>query len=396
VEAVRANRELRFKFPEPDLISLRLSTPSAPIVTLANSQIGWDEPSQPGRAIVKGSGEAILTDVTLQLTMKSRVAIVGPNGQGKSTLIAALMQAIAGDALYADAVTTAGGAAVSKPKAKTGGISVVKSKTASASSAAAHKPASSKTVAMAPVATSAVQPSTSDAAPANQVTVSTPFIRGEVTSNHNLRMAFVSQNHIDTLSNYLSSTPVEYARLVMMSGGTLEAPAAPANASAGVSGVADSRFTDTEIRAHLGMFGLGGDVALRTIGSLSGGQKARLAFAAACALKPHVLFLDEPTNHLSLEAMEALAVACRDFSGAVICASHNRHFLSLVCNELWIVDQKKVAVRIATTDPLGAKINEGSSSINASMNANVSLSTTDNDTSFVGLLTDYIDAATNA
>jgi hypothetical protein len=63
---------------------------------------------------------------------------------------------------------------------------------------------------------------------------------------------------------------------------------------------------------------------------------------------------------------------------------------------VWFFLQKKVAVRIATTDPLGAKINEGSSSINATMNANVSLSTTDNDTSFVGLLTDYIDAATNA
>ena len=36
--------------------------------------------------------------------------------------------------------------------------------------------------------------------------------------------------------------------------------------------------------------------------------------------------------------MEALAVACREFGGAIVCASHNRHFLSLVCNELWVVE----------------------------------------------------------
>jgi ATPase subunit of ABC transporter with duplicated ATPase domains len=208
-------------------------------------------------------------------------------------------------------------------------------------------------------------------------------------------MAFVSQNHIDTLSSYLSSTPVEYARLVMMSNGSAEPSAAAARATvAANTGGVESRLSDTEIRAHLGMFGLGGDVALRPIGSLSGGQKARLAFAAACALRPHLLFLDEPTNHLSLEGMEALAVACKDFNGAVICASHNRHFLSLVCNELWIVDQKRVQVQIATAENAG--ISSASSTLTNSMNSNVSVSTVEADTSFVGLLTEYVDLVSNA
>jgi ATPase subunit of ABC transporter with duplicated ATPase domains len=101
MEAIRANRVIRFKFPDPDIVCLRLSTSTSPILTLAKCQIGWDAVSSDSQ-LEKGSGEVILDDVTLQLTMKSRIAIVGPNGQGKSTLIAALMQAVNGDVLYPD------------------------------------------------------------------------------------------------------------------------------------------------------------------------------------------------------------------------------------------------------------------------------------------------------
>ena len=73
----------------------------------------------------------------------------------------------------------------------------------------------------------------------------------------------------------------------------------------------------TQARAHLGAFGLSGDTAIQPIGSLSGGQKSRLAFACATWSQPHLVVLDEPTNHLDSEAIRALQKGLLDFGGAV-------------------------------------------------------------------------------
>lgn len=127
-------------------------------------------------------------------------------------------------------------------------------------------------------------------------------------------------------------------------------------------------MTDLELRAHLGNFGLSGDIVLKPIGSFSGGQKTRfatlafaslysilhacycivviviiitmyyrngrLAFAAVCLFKPHVLLLDEPTNNLSMDAINSLALACQEFEGAVVLVSHNLDFLCQVLTAL--------------------------------------------------------------
>lgn len=59
-------------------------------------------------------------------------------------------------------------------------------------------------------------------------------------------------------------------------------------------------------RSHLGSFGVGGDLALQPMYTLSGGQKSRVAFAKVTFSKPHILLLDEPSNHLDLDAVNAL------------------------------------------------------------------------------------------
>ena len=63
-------------------------------------------------------------------------------------------------------------------------------------------------------------------------------------------------------------------------------------------------------RQHLGSFGIGGDLALQPMYTLSGGQKSRVAFAKVTFSKPHILLLDEPSNHLDLDAVNALSQVC--------------------------------------------------------------------------------------
>jgi ATP-binding cassette subfamily F protein 3 len=114
--------------------------------------------------------------------------------------------------------------------------------------------------------------------------------------------------------------------------------------------VADSTAVDRpgtpplEIRKHLGTMGMGGPEALQKMGTLSGGQKSRIAFAQIMWQKPHVLLLDEPTNHLDLDAVEALIHALLDFKGGLLVISHDEHLVSSICGELWVAEPGRVAV----------------------------------------------------
>merc|ERR1711957_776422 len=87
-----------------------------------------------------------------------------------------------------------------------------------------------------------------------------------------------------------------------------------------------------------GKFQIQGDDALKPMKLLSGGQKSRVAFAALAYKKPHVLVIDEGSNHLSMQAVDALIEAVQKFQGGVVVVSHDQHFVSNVCNELWVVE----------------------------------------------------------
>jgi ATP-binding cassette subfamily F protein 3 len=94
---------------------------------------------------------------------------------------------------------------------------------------------------------------------------------------------------------------------------------------------------ESAVRGHLGRFGFSQSRADQAIGSLSGGERARLVLAEICCGAPQLLLLDEPTNHLDLEAREALLRALNDFNGAVILVTHDHHMLSLAVDRLWRV-----------------------------------------------------------
>lgn len=98
---------------------------------------------------------------------------------------------------------------------------------------------------------------------------------------------------------------------------------------------------DQPIRSFLGKFQIQGNDALKPMMLLSGGQKSRVAFAALAYKQPHVLVIDEGSNHLSMEAVDALVEAVQDFKGGVLVVSHDQHFVSNCCSEMWVVDGGK-------------------------------------------------------
>jgi ATP-binding cassette subfamily F protein 3 len=94
---------------------------------------------------------------------------------------------------------------------------------------------------------------------------------------------------------------------------------------------------EQELRDFLGRFRFTGEMAQQPVGSLSGGEKARLVLAMLVWQRPNLLLLDEPTNHLDLTTREALSIALNEFEGTVMLVSHDRALLREVCDEFWLV-----------------------------------------------------------
>ncbi|MBI3743316.1 MAG: ABC-F family ATP-binding cassette domain-containing protein, partial [Chloroflexi bacterium] len=93
-----------------------------------------------------------------------------------------------------------------------------------------------------------------------------------------------------------------------------------------------------EGRAYLARFLFRGDDAFQRVGTLSGGQRSRLALARLMITQPNVLVLDEPTNHLDIPSREALEEVLVGYNGTLIFISHDRQLITLLAKDLWIVD----------------------------------------------------------
>ena len=88
------------------------------------------------------------------------------------------------------------------------------------------------------------------------------------------------------------------------------------------------------VRGNLGQVLFSGDEVKKPVGSLSGGESARLVFCRLSVTRPNVLILDEPTNHLDLEAIEALVEGLKAYDGTLIFVSHDRWFVSQLANRV--------------------------------------------------------------
>ncbi len=139
-----------------------------------------------------------------------------------------------------------------------------------------------------------------------------PAMEGAMTASGKMSVGYFTQYQVEELDT--SDTPLDHMTRQMKGA------------------------TPGAVRAQLGRFGFSGERATQKVGSLSGGERARLALALITRNAPHLLILDEPTNHLDVDSREALVQALNTYTGAVVIVSHDRHMIELVADRLVLVD----------------------------------------------------------
>jgi ATP-binding cassette subfamily F protein 3 len=144
----------------------------------------------------------------------------------------------------------------------------------------------------------------------------TPAIDGSITLGRNLKVGYFRQNQ-DVLAE--ESTVFE---------ALLDARDIPLE----------------EVRPYLARFLFRGEEVFQTVSSLSGGERSRLALAQLLITQPNLLILDEPTTHLDISTREALEQVLLEYDGTILLISHDRHLVSLMAQQLWIIGEGTLQV----------------------------------------------------
>ncbi|MDW3207867.1 MAG: ABC-F family ATP-binding cassette domain-containing protein [Alphaproteobacteria bacterium] len=219
IASVTDDHTVSFQLPKPDILP-------PPIITLEDVSAGYD-PENP-----------VLRRLNLRIDMDDRIALLGANGNGKTTLLRLLS-----DRLKAGS--------------------------------------------------------------------------GALRRSSKLEVGYFAQNQMEELSP--NRSPVEELQAL------------------------EPMAVEEKLRSHLGRFGFPQGKADTKIGSLSGGEKARLSLAVICRRRPQLLLLDEPTNHLDIDARQALIHALAEYEGAVIVVSHDMHLVEATADRLILVEGGTIA-----------------------------------------------------
>jgi ATP-binding cassette subfamily F protein 3 len=151
-----------------------------------------------------------------------------------------------------------------------------------------------------------------------------PIISGEVTEGKGLNIGYFAQQELDVLRP--ADTPLQHM-IDLVKKLTAEGK------------LAGQATREQDLRSFLGNFNFSGDMVKQAVGSMSGGEKARLVLCMLVWQRPNLLLMDEPTNHLDLATREALSMALNEFEGTVMLVSHDRALLRAVCDEFWMVSR---------------------------------------------------------
>ena len=147
-------------------------------------------------------------------------------------------------------------------------------------------------------------------------------VKGEIIEGKGLNIGYFAQQELDVLRP--QDTPLEHMICL-------------ARETQAAGKLSNQQTNEQSLRSFLGTFNFSGDMVKQAVGSMSGGEKARLVLCMIVWQRPNLLLLDEPTNHLDLATREALAMALNEFEGTVMLVSHDRALLRAVCDEFWMV-----------------------------------------------------------
>ena len=149
-----------------------------------------------------------------------------------------------------------------------------------------------------------------------------PVLGGRMNQGKGLRVGYFAQQELDVLRP--DESPLQH--LVRQ-----------ARQSQAAGEATPEQAREQALRTFLGTFQFTGEQVMQSVGSMSGGEKARLVLALIVWQRPNLLLLDEPTNHLDLVTREALAMALNAYDGTVMLVSHDRALLRSVCDAFWLV-----------------------------------------------------------
>jgi ATP-binding cassette subfamily F protein 3 len=153
-------------------------------------------------------------------------------------------------------------------------------------------------------------------------------IEGDITEGKGLNIGYFAQQELDVLRP--ADTPLDHMIALVRD-------------MTAAGKIAGQATREQDLRSFLGNFNFSGDMVKQAVGSMSGGEKARLVLCMIVWQRPNLLLLDEPTNHLDLATREALGMALNEFEGTVMLVSHDRALLRSVCDEFWMVSRGGVS-----------------------------------------------------
>lgn len=317
--------QVQFKFPNPGILTGVKSSTRA-IIRMQNCTYSYP-----------GSSKPSLQDVTCQLTLSSRTAIIGANGAGKSTLI----KLLTGETIPQT------GRVEKHPNLRIGYIKqhalehveMHMEKTPNQYLQWRYANGDDREVLM--KQTRVLTPE--DKAQMDKI-VSLPGLGERKVENLMGRQKYKKTfqyevKWVGMLPKH--NTQVSRETLVELGYGKLIQEFDDHEASR--EGLGFRVLEPKVISKHFEDIGLDPEIANHNeISGLSGGQKVKVVLAGAMWNNPHLLVLDEPTNYLDRDSLGGLAVAIREYKGGVVMISHNEEFVGALCPEQWHVADGRV------------------------------------------------------
>ncbi|TFL00970.1 P-loop containing nucleoside triphosphate hydrolase protein [Pterulicium gracile] len=317
--SLQAEEDYKFKLPDPPLLE-GVKTKEKSLLKMR--QVGFQYPTQPVQQ---------LYDITLQVSLSSRVAVLGPNGSGKSTLVKLLI---------GDLEPNRGGEIWKHPNLVIGYV---------AQHAFHHIDHHlDKTPLEYMLWRYQTGEDLEEMSKANRIISeeelqkmkdgSTVVVEGvkriidEITARKKLKQSYEYEVSFKGLS---SSENIWLPRDDLIKRGFEKKVLEVDTREAQRAGLLRP-LVRREIEKHFADFGLEPEfVSHNTMRGLSGGQKVKIVLGAATWRRPHVVVLDEPTNYLDRESLAALIEALKSFEGGVLIITHNRDFSESICKEVW-------------------------------------------------------------